>query len=66
MKSLLIALSFLVLSLPCKAFPQTLVWQPSPGHKQIPIWPSTPPDPLPVKGPEFASQSTAPKFGPSL
>ena len=31
---------------------QTHVWQPSPGHTQIPIWPGTAPDPQPVKGPE--------------
>ncbi len=40
------------------------VWQPSPGHNQIPIWPGTPPDAQPVKGPEFAKSSTAEKFGP--
>jgi len=33
---------------------QTNVWQPSPGHKQIPIWPGTAPDAEPVSGPEFA------------
>jgi acetyl esterase/lipase len=26
------------------AFAQTNVWQPSPGHTQIPIWPGNPPD----------------------
>src|SRR5215467_12442062 len=31
---------------------QTPVWQPSPGHTQIPIWPEAAPDPQPVKGPE--------------
>jgi acetyl esterase/lipase len=34
---------------------QTPVWQPSPGHTQIPIWPGTAPDPQPVAGPEAAS-----------
>jgi acetyl esterase/lipase len=33
---------------------QTFVWQPSPGHTQVPIWPGAAPDPLPVPGPEFA------------
>ena len=33
---------------------QKFVWQPSPGHTQIPIWPSAAPDPQPVAGPEFA------------
>ena len=31
---------------------QTSVWQPSPGHTQIAIWPGTPPDAQPVPGPE--------------
>lgn len=32
-------------------------WQPSPGHKQIPIWPDAAPDPQPVPGPEKAEAS---------
>ena len=31
------------------------VWQPSPGHAQIPIWPRTPPDDKPMPGPESVS-----------
>src|SRR5205823_13023300 len=31
---------------------QTNVWQPSPGHRQWPIWPGAAPDPQPVPGPE--------------
>ncbi len=31
---------------------QKNVWQPSPGHTQIAIWPGTPPDTQPVPGPE--------------
>ncbi len=31
---------------------QAQVWQPSPGHTQIAIWPGAAPDPQPVKGPE--------------
>ena len=31
---------------------QTHVWQPSPGHTQVPIWPRTVPDPHPVAGSE--------------
>src|SRR5436305_13170635 len=27
-------------------------WQPSPGHKQVPIWPGVVPDAQPVEGPE--------------
>src|SRR5437763_5293621 len=34
---------------PCAA--QT-AWQPSPGHKQVPIWPGVVPDARPVEGPE--------------
>jgi len=33
---------------------QRLLWQPSPGHTQIPIWPGLPPDAQLVAGPEFA------------
>src|SRR5581483_10546330 len=31
---------------------QTNVWQPSPGHKQVPIWPGAIPDAQPVPGSE--------------
>ena len=31
---------------------QTSIWQPSPGHTQLPIWPGKVPDAQPVKGPE--------------
>jgi acetyl esterase/lipase len=33
---------------------QKPVWQPSPGHTQVPIWPGRVPDPQPVAGPEVA------------
>jgi acetyl esterase/lipase len=36
---------------------QNPVWQPSPGHTQIPIWPGAAPDPQPVAGPEVAKSS---------
>ncbi|MFL5634669.1 MAG: alpha/beta hydrolase, partial [Gemmatimonadaceae bacterium] len=29
-------------------------WQPSTGHKQVPIWPAAIPDAQPVKGPEVS------------
>lgn len=32
---------------------QRPVWQPSPGHRQVPIWPGAPPDARPVAGPEY-------------
>lgn len=34
---------------------QAMLWQPSPGHTQISIWPGTPPDGKPMPGPERAS-----------
>lgn len=40
---------------------QTTVWQPSPGHIQIPIWPHTPPNLQKVDGPERAEIRTDPK-----
>lgn len=33
---------------------ETAVWQPSPGHTQVPIWPKEPPDVQPIPGPERA------------
>jgi acetyl esterase/lipase len=36
---------------------QRPVWQPSPGHTQIPIWPTTIPDAQPAPGPEYAVTS---------
>jgi len=36
-------------------YAQTADWQPSPGHKQIEIWPGNPPHILPVKGPEVTA-----------
>jgi len=36
---------------------QKPVWQPSPGHTQVPMWPGAAPDPQPVAGPEFAKTS---------
>ena len=39
---------------------QTHVWQPAPGHTQIPIWPGAVPDAQPVPGPElFGKFATA-------
>jgi len=36
---------------------QTGVWPPSAGHSQMPIWPSAPPDPQPVRAPEVIEPS---------
>jgi acetyl esterase/lipase len=52
MKPLLFALCVLFVSSGLKA--QKPVWQPAPGHTQIPIWQGATPDPQPVKGPETA------------
>ncbi len=38
---------------------QKPVWQPSPGHSQMPIWPGAVPDPQPTSGPEF--EETTPR-----
>jgi acetyl esterase/lipase len=38
---------------------QEAVWQPAPGHTQLPLWPGTPPDGTPVKGPEFVGDTGA-------
>ncbi len=38
---------------------QTLVWQPSPGHTQVPIWPGAAPDAQPVAEPEVATTDDA-------
>jgi len=32
---------------------QKPIWQPSPGHTQVPIWPGAAPDALPPHGPEY-------------
>jgi acetyl esterase/lipase len=41
---------------------QTTVWQPSPGHTQVPIWPGAAPDAQPVAGPEVATTRTTDHF----
>jgi acetyl esterase/lipase len=45
---------------------QTNVWQPSPGHTQIPIWPGTPPDAhlQRLKSPEFVKNEVTPTGQP--
>ena len=39
---------------------QTNVWQPSPGHTQLPIWPGAVPDAQPVPGPEYVKNVLSP------
>ena len=54
-KSLLFALYFVFT---CGGLcAQTSAWQPSPGHKQVPIWPGAAPDARSAKGPESAEKT---------
>jgi acetyl esterase/lipase len=58
MKYLFLALCVVFASRDLKA--QTTVWQPSPGHTQVPIWPGPVPDAQPVAGPEdYVTDSTS-------
>jgi acetyl esterase/lipase len=45
----------------CGLSAQTLAWQPSPGHTQLPIWSDAIPDAQPVAVPEFAKPVTKTK-----
>jgi acetyl esterase/lipase len=56
MKPLLFALCVVFASGGLSA--QKLVWQPSPGHTQMPIWPGAVPDAQPVVGPENTATET--------
>jgi acetyl esterase/lipase len=47
-----VKLFLIVLLAWCSLTAQTPVWQPAPGHTQLPIWPGTPPDAQPAAGPE--------------
>ncbi len=40
---------------------QTNVWEPAPGHVQIPIWPGAAPDVQRVPGPEYVTNTLTPK-----
>jgi acetyl esterase/lipase len=53
----LISLLFLASGF-CGLSAQPTVWQPSPGHTQVPIWLGAAPDPQPVKGPETVEIDT--------
>lgn len=48
---------FIVAAFASHAGAQLKVWQPSAGHKQIPIWPGTPPDAVRANAPESMSVS---------
>lgn len=53
MKPLTFVLALCVLFAFVRLNAQTDMWRPSPGHKQIPIWPGKVPDAQPVSGPEL-------------
>ena len=55
MKPVILALCFALAVVGMRA--QKPVWQPSPGHTQIPIWPGAAPDAQPVAGPEVSKSS---------
>jgi acetyl esterase/lipase len=42
---------------------ETAVWQPSPGHTQVPIWPKEPPDAQAAAGPEEMKTVKDPRIG---
>ena len=46
---------FCLMSVSCGLGAQQAVWQPSPGHRQVPIWPGAVPDALPLTGPEIST-----------
>ncbi|HEX4265772.1 MAG TPA: alpha/beta hydrolase [Verrucomicrobiae bacterium] len=50
-----LAFAFCILSAIGCANSQTNVWQPSPGHTQMPIWPGAVPDAQPAAGPEYST-----------
>jgi acetyl esterase/lipase len=64
MKSFIFALCFGFASFYMNA--QTNVWQPSPGHVQVPMWPGTPPDAdlQHATGPEYVTNTITPKGKP--
>jgi acetyl esterase/lipase len=59
MKPLLFALCILFAVTTLRA--QQPIWQPSPGHTQIAIWPGAQPDARPAKGPEKVETDNDPK-----
>ena len=56
MKLRILALCIVFMSGDLRA--QTIVWQPSPGHTQVPIWPGVVPDAQPVAAPENDTTTT--------
>jgi acetyl esterase/lipase len=56
MKLRVFALCFILMYGDLRA--QTNVWQPSPGHTQVPIWPGAVPDAYPIAAPESETTTT--------
>lgn len=55
LRSAITAVAALVLAVcPALLRAQAAIWQPTPGHTQVPIWPGTPPDQPSMPGPESA------------
>jgi acetyl esterase/lipase len=50
-------LAICVMCVPGAPQARAAVWQPSPGHRQIPIWPGAVPDAAPITKPEFVEQA---------
>ena len=59
-------LFLLTVLLSCDLNAQTNVWQPSPGHAQVSIWPGAAPDPQPVPGPEYVTNAVLPNGKPLI
>ena len=55
MKPLILAIC--VMCAPGALQARAAVWQPSPGHRQIPIWPGAVPEAAPITKPEFVERS---------
>ena len=52
------AIALCLLAVCGSAHAQTMVWQPTAGHTQLPIWPGAVPDAQPVPGPETETLRT--------
>ena len=53
MKQLIFAIG--LMCVPGALDARTDVWQPSPGHRQVPVWPGAVPDAVPLTGPESST-----------
>jgi acetyl esterase/lipase len=62
----LLTVTLCVVCAACSLSAQAPVWQPSPGHTQVPIWPGAAPDAQPVTGPEVAAAAVDASGNPRL